>query len=320
MPSPSSSLATLRPELGTFMEFDLAASRMGFIGLQVLRGLDVVKQAGPFGKITIESLLQARETVRAPGSGYQRGKYQFTTDSYACVEHGAEEPVDDREAQMYAEYFDAEMLAATRARDIVLRNYEQRVATAIFNTSTWTPTTITNEWDDASNATPITDVESAVQRCYAAGVKANALIVTWTVFRNLRNVDQIVNRITAAGSGDQAMQSQITPQKLAEVFDLDYVLVGDAQRNTADEGQTASLSPIWSNEYAAVCRVATTDDIREPCVGRTFHYTEDGSEIGAAVESYRDETVRGDVIRARFDTHEKVIYTEALELLDNITT
>lgn len=318
MGSPSSTLATLRPDLGSFMEFDLAASRAGFIGLSVLPVLNVPKQSSPFGKITLESMLQQRDTKRAPGGGYNRARFEFDADSYSCEEHGAEEPVDDREAEMYSEYFEAESLAALRARDIVLRNYEQRVASLVFDSGSYTPTGVSTEWSTAS-AVPLTDVETQVQALFALGVKANALVITWNVFRNLRNCTQILDRITASGAGGQIEPDKITPAKLAELFDLKYVLVGDAQKNTAQEGQTASLSTIWDDEYAAIMRIPETRDIREPCFGRTFHWSADGSQIGGTMESYRDETVRSDVIRCRMDTDEKVLYTSAIKLLSNIT-
>jgi hypothetical protein len=320
MSSPNKTLSTLRPDLGSFMEMDVAADQAGFIAGGVLPVLNVAKQTGYFGKLRREDMLQTRDTQRAPGGGYARQQFKFTDDSFTCVEHGAEEPVDDRESEMYSDYFDAESLAAIRARDAVLRNREIRVADAIFNTTTWTATSVTNEWDDLTNATPIDDVEGRVQALYDAGVVANTLIVTWKVFRNLRNCQQIRDRIDSSGAGDRSLASDISAAKLAEIFDLDRVLVGRGIKNTANQGQSVSLTPIWSNEYAAVCRTATSNDIREPCVGRTFHWSEDGSTFGGTIESYRDESVRSDIIRVREDTDENIIYTTALELLDNITT
>mgnify|MGYP007073203575 FL=1 len=38
------------------------------------------------------------------------------------------------------------------------------------------------------------------------------------------------------------------------------------------------------------------------------------------VESYRDESVRSDIIRSRHDVDEIVLYAEAADLMDNITT
>lgn len=320
MPSPSTSLATLRPDLaGSFMEFDSAMDREGYIAQRVLPVIEVAKQAGVFGKIPIEQLLSSPDTARAPGSGYARGKFTFTTASFTCQEQGYEEPVDDREEAMYAEYFDAELVSSQRAIHNVLKAYEVRAAALLFNTTTWTATTITQEWDDASNAVPLTDVETAVQAVYAAsGLWPNALIINRKVYRNLRNVTQIVDRIKYQGFMD-ARAGNITVQAMSQVFDLDVIVAGGTD-NTANEGAAASLAPIWSDEYAMIARITDSPDIREPCVGRTFHWGEDGSVIGALVESYRDETIRSDIIRARHDVDEIVTYIEAAELLDNVTT
>lgn len=326
MPSPATSLATLRPDLAeSFMEFDLMAEMAGYVGTRVFPVVEVARQAGNFGKIPLEQLLKNRETKRAPGAGYSRSNWTFDDAAYACMEHGAEEPVDDREAEMYADYFDAEVIAAQRAMADVLRNAEKRIADAVFNTTTWTgaslTTGITHEWDDATNAVPITDVEAAVRKIYDnSGLWANALVINRKVFRNLRLCDQIRERITSDGAGSSELPGNITVQQLAQAFDLDFVIVAGGSRNTANEGQTASISQIWSDEYAMVCRVATTSDFREPCIGRTFHWGADGSSIGGTVETYREEAVRSDIVRVRHDVDEIVLYAEAGHLLSNITT
>jgi hypothetical protein len=58
----------------------------------------------------------------------------------------------------------------------------------------------------------------------------------------------------------------------------------------------------------------------EPCIGRMFHWSEDGSSPGGTVESYRDEIVRGNIIRVRHDVDEVVLYPQAGHLVSNITT
>lgn len=329
MPAPSSSLATLRPDIAeSFVEFDVMANLGGFVGTQVLKPVEgLASQAGTFGKIPIEQLLQNRDTKRAPGSGYSRGSWKFETATYSCEEHGAEEPVDDRLSKMYAEYFDAELIAGLRARSAVMVNAEKRIADMVFNPTTWTGSTlttgITNEWDKnhKADAVPIDDVEAAVGKVYAAsGLWPNALIINRQVFRNLRNLDQIIERINSEGAGNASKPSDITVQMLAQVFDLDYVIVAGGTQNTAAEGQAATPAQIWSSEYAMVCRIATTNDFAEPCIGRTFHWSADGSQIGGTVESYRDEPVRADIIRVRHDVDELILYPQAGHLLSNVTT
>jgi hypothetical protein len=325
MPNPTSSLATLRPDLATFLEFDLAMEKAGYVADKVFPVVDVASQAGTFGKIPLEQLLQSRDTKRNPGSGYARGNWTFESTSYSCEEHGAEEPVDDREAKMYREYFDAEVISTARAFNAVLTNAEKRVADAVFNTTTWNgaslTTGITHEWDDATNCVPLTDVEAAVQKVYDnSGLWANALIINRKVFRNLRNSEQVIERINSVGAGSPSKATDITVQMLAAVFDLPYIIVAGSSRNSAIEGQAATPTQIWSGEYAMVCKVATGADMKEPCIGRTFHWSEDGSSIGGSVETYRDETVRGDIVRVRHDVDEIVLYAQAGHLLSNITT
>ena len=108
----------------TFTEFNQKMSRQGFIGPKVLRPRMVGIQAADVGKIPIEALLQQHDTNRASGSGYNRGDWNFTKYSYSCSEHGWEEPLDDRNIKIYQDIFDAEAIAAGRAEDIVMRDYE----------------------------------------------------------------------------------------------------------------------------------------------------------------------------------------------------
>jgi len=324
MPSPTGSLATLRPDLATFLEFDLESEKAGYVATEVFPVINVASQAGSFGKIPLEQLLQQRVTRRSPGAGYSRGDFTFTSATYATEEHGAEDVIDDREAKMYAEYFDAEQIATMRAFSSVLRNAEGRVADAVFNTTTWTGASLTTavgtEWSTIATAVPLTNVEAAVQKIYDnSGLWANALVINRKVFRNLRRCAQVVDAIEASGAGSPAKASDVTTAMIAAALDLEFVIVAGTSKNSAKEGQTATPVQIWDSEYAMVCKIATSGDMREPCIGRTFHWAADGSSIGGTVESYRDEQVRGNVVRVRHDVTEVVLYAEAGHLLSNIT-
>lgn len=321
MPQPANTLATLRPDIASSFEaFDLAADQQGYIARKVFPTVEVASQAGTFGRIPLAQLLQQRDTRRAPGSGYSRGNFTFETATYACEEHGAEEPVDDRESKMYAEYFDSELVAAARAYNSVLRNAEARVASAVFNTATWTGAALTTSvaipWATIATAVPITNVEAAVNRVYDnSGLWPNALVINRRVFRQLRLTTQIIDRVQSTGAGSSTLAGNITVEQIAQAFDLDYVLVAGGTQNTAIEGQAPVAAQIWGSNFAMVCRIATGNDFREPCIGRTFHWSEDGSGVDGAFESYRDEQVRANVIRVRQDVDEIVLYPQAGHLL-----
>jgi len=323
--SGTSASVNLRPDLAAFFEYDLEAEKAGFVATKVLPVVDVGLQADNPGKMPLEELLFNGETKRASGSGYGRGSFKFDRFSYATQEHGWEEPVDDRDKERYKHIILAEQVAVARAYSVVQRNAEKRAADLIFNTSTWTgsslTTAITNEWDDSANATPVVDVNAARQKVYdGSGLWANALVINYKVFLNLQNSAEIIDRINSAGAGNASKASDITAQMLARVFNLEHVIVAGASRNSANEGATGTPAQIWSGEYAMVCRISTSNDMRDPCIGRTFHWSGDGSSMGGTIEQYRDETIRSEVYRVRHDVDEVVMYPQAGHLLSNITT
>jgi len=324
MPHPTDTPATLRPDLASLVEFDLAGDRKNCIAHRVLPVLDVASQSGTFGIIPLEELLQHKDTIRAVAGTYARGNWKWKTGSYATEEHGWEEPVDDRERRMYRNYFKAEVFATARAVDFVLRNAEMRAADLLFNETTWNgsglTTAVGTEWSNKAAATPVDDVLAARRKTYeACGLWPNALIINRYVFQNLRRCAQVIDSVTASGAGSAAKPRDITTALLAEVLDVDDVIVAGGAQNTAQEGATPAIAQLWSSEYAMVATVAQTDDVQEPCVGRTFHWGGDGSDVDAIVESYREEKVRSEIIRARHEVQEKVLHVESAHLLSNIT-
>jgi hypothetical protein len=324
MPAPSAALS--RPDLeSSFQEFDTEARDRGFIADQVLPPMPVNKVSSSFLRIPVEALLAERDTERASGGTYARQKYKFEEDSYDCKEQGAEEVVDDRDAAIYKNFFQAEVLATGRARSAVMINREKRVAAAIFNTSTWTGATLTtalsSAWSGPVSSQPVQDVQAAAEKIFeGTGLIANALVINRKVLQYLRNCDEVVERLKYSSVVDV---KKITIEALAEMLFPDVpgarLIVAGAPRNTLNAGQASvSMTRIWSDSYAMVCRVSDSSDLSEPCLGRSLHFVSDGSELPCKIETYRDDTIRADIVRCRHDVSEKVLYAGAGHLLTNI--
>ena len=183
---------------------------------------------------------------------------------------------------------------------------EKRIADMVFNSTTFTANAVTNEWDDAANATPIDDVNAGINSVrQACGMIPNALIIAFSTFKDLKNCDQIVDRLKYTFPGIDI--NRMNAQQLAAIFDVERVLVGGAVYDSADKGQDASISDLWNNEYAMLTVVSSGGDIRDPCIGRTFYWAEENAGVGPVVESYREDGTRSDVIRVRHDTDERLI-------------
>jgi hypothetical protein len=304
MPRPTSDTKIQRPDLGMLVqEYMDQAPTMGYIGLDVMPLLPVAEQSSSYPVIPKEAMLKIPDTARAPRGTYNRGDWEFENGFYATKEHGWEEPIDDSERRLYASLFDAEAIATRRAVKIILASQEKRIADMVFNASNFTAHAVGTNWDTAASATPIVDVNTGKLSVRSAcGMLPNTLIISYTSFVNLRDCDEIVDRIKYTFPGLDI--NRMTTQQLAAVFDIPRVLVGGAIYDAAKKGQTASITDLWSCEYAMLTITSNSPDITEPCIGRTFLWTGD-SDSNSVVESYRDEERRSDIVRVRHHTQER---------------
>lgn len=316
MPRPSS--AAQRPDLQAVI-FEAADQPSAFIGLQVMPIFEVEEVNGQFPVIPPEVMFSVPSTKRTDRGAYQRSDWTWDWDTYLCLENGWEEKVDDREVALYKRFFNAELMSGRRALNIVLRSQEKRIADAVFNASNFAVNDVTHEWDDPANAVPIADVKAGRKVIHdAVGIEPNTLIISYSTFLDLGIVDSIVERIMYTNPAVQ--RGDINVALLAQVFGVEQVLVAGSLYNGSKKGQDASLTALWSYEYAMLCVTSKSPMLGEvPCIGRTFLWT-GGSPSNSVIESYRDETVRADVIRVRHDTDEEFISTDSAYLLGNITT
>lgn len=321
MPRPTSATTIQRPDLGAIAyEYAMDAAARGYIASQVFPIFETPLQTSEYPIIPIESLLKRQAVERAARSAYNRGDYEFETGYYTCVEYGHEEPIDDTERKLYSRFFDAEEVAVKIATDVLLREYEIRVKTIVQNTSVITNTAaVTTEWSTASTCTPKSDVKTAKDALRAAtGVVPNVAIMSVKVLDNLLMCSEIKNYLQYT-SPHLLETREVQRRLIARYLDLDDILVGGGQYDSAKKGQTYSLADIWDDEYVTLARVSGGGpNLREPCIGRTFLWTEDSPQI-VNTESYREEQIRSDVYRVRQYMDEAVIFTGAAYILSNIT-
>ena len=320
MPRPDSATTIQRPDLGAIAyEYLQEASQRGFIGLEILPIFETPLQTSTYPIIKLESLIKLQETKRAPRADYNRSDYEFKDGYYACHEHGWEELVDDVEAAMYRRFFDAEVVATQRCIDTILRNQESRVASAVFSTANITNTAAAAiPWSTVATCVPRTNVLAAKAAMRAAsGLTPNTMAISMKVFETLLLCKEIMDALKYTNPieiGGMEAQKRV----LATYFGVDKFLVGNAIKDGAKKGQAASIADIWDDEYCGLFKVSDGgQDLKDPCLGRTFLWTEDSPE-NVVVEQYREEKKRSEVYRARHDVAEAFVFTGAGYLISNI--
>lgn len=310
--------AIIRPELGALaFEYSLTAAQLGFIADLVLPPFFTPLQTAQYPVIPAEALLEVADTARAPRSAYARGDWEWDFLDYVCSENGWEEPVDDVEAKLYRNYFDAETMATYRALSIILRSREKRAAAKVFNAATFPGDAVAHAWNSYADADPRADVVKGIDAIrLTTGLKPNALILDESILRQVSMCDSVIERVKYANP--DAIRGDLTMPQLEAYFGVRIIAAG-AVSNTAPKAKAKKIDPMWSPTMAMLGVVSSGgQDLREPSLGRTFIWEEDSPET-VVVETYREEQTRSDIVRARQNTDECIQFTGAGYLLTGVT-
>lgn len=144
--------------------------------------------------------------------------------------------------------------AVEKLTDLVMLDRENRVATDTFtagNYASGNKVTLsgTDQWSDYTNSDPISDIQTAIETPL---VPPNGMVLgqqTWTKLRAHPDIAKAVH----GNAGDKGLAAQ---QAVADLFELDWIAVGKARKNTANMGQTASYSRTWG-KHAALLYVSS---------------------------------------------------------------
>jgi hypothetical protein len=189
--------------------------------------------------------------------------------------------------------------------DLVMLDRENRTAKLYFSASSYASDKVqilsgTSKFSDLTNSQPIGVIEDALETPI---IRPNTLIIGAAVWSVLKRHPKIIKSINK-NLGDSGIA---TKEAVAELFELDRVLVGASYINSANKGQNISLSRIWGNSIALVYLnpLATTQG------GVTFGYTAqygtkksgikdvdagiNGSKLARVAESVKELIVAKDV-------------------------
>jgi hypothetical protein len=291
----------------------------GLIGLSVMPVLNVPVRAGQYPSFQLKEgqLLKSDVKNRAPYGAFARGTRAFNQDTYLTLEYGYEEAVDDTVIADVSRFFDAEVVSAKLAKRKLLLAHELRVAAAIFNTSNFTATNSATAYTAANIATfdAAADVQDAIDRLIAKGESVSNLkvVIPYAVWTRIRASTKFQNRLRGAGmSSDTVLNASLA--NAAEVFGVSEVLIGRTSYDTAAEGLAFVSGNVWANTYLWVGSVT---DSASGYFGGGAGFTLNWSEYGPAVGvfTYRDETIKSNIVRASHYVAEKVVNANAGQLV-----
>lgn len=309
--------ATIRADLNLKVEEAQAADDF-FIGTRALPPLGVDAKSGTYPKLQIATgeLLTASATERSNDGSYGEVSRQWTSDTYDCVDRGLEERVDDAASRDLARWFNLEVTAARLVLRQMMLAHEVRAAAALVNATTFGAGTNSVVAYTAANIATISFVEDvllAIERVRNNGTNPDTIVLSSTVYNRIRRATPVLTFV----QGSQGKGAQVTSNTIAQAFadeGIRQCLVGKARYNSAKKGQALSASNVWGNTYVWVGKSNPgAMDAKEGGAGFTFHWNAEGGLF--VTESYRDDKRRGNVVRVRQNTTEKIVDSTAGTLI-----
>ena len=312
--------ALLRADLKGVVEEAFLQSEL-YIGPKVLPPLPVPVKAGqyPVIKKNRGNLLRNEAKRRGPGSNYGRINRNYENDGYTCIEYGMEAIVDDSNMRDVSRFFDLEATETRFAYRQVQLSHEIRTAAKVFDPSVFSLTTSATAYTAANLGTFDLglDIDLAKQAIQSRGENTAGLtaVMSLPMFLRARASTRLQNRIRGTISTDS--QLVLDEQSFAAALGVKEVLIGRAAYDTSNQGNASStMSNIWADSYVWLGNVVSgggPEQYFNGSTGFTLFWQQDADIF--QVESYREENIRSEIIRARQNTDEKIVLASSAQLL-----
>lgn len=231
-----------------------------------------------------------------------------STDDY-----GLELPVPYKDIENAAGRFDPLGRGTEMLSELVALDREKRVADLVFATGTYAAanrvTPITAAKWSAADTNPVKDVLTVLDGMV---MRPNIGVMGRSVYTCLIQHPAIVaayNRNGSTGVG------KVPLSFIADLFELDQIVVGEGWYNSAKPGKTPTMVRLWGKSFALMVRNKNVSTVG----GVSFGYTAEWGTRVAAQWDDKDIGLRGGVrVRVGESLKELIIANDLGYLFDNV--
>lgn len=293
-----------------------------FIASKVFPALPVTNLSDYYAKFPKSYFMRDEMQERPYGGRPGKGAWEVEKSRYSCNEWALEYGLDDRIRANADQPIEPELRAMEYLTEQALIHRDREWVEGFFKTGIWN-----TEWEGVTGAGNGTSTfrrfnnyeaegtteykskpirffdERAVEMREKTGRRPNKLVLGPKLYVVLKNHPEVVERVKYT-MGAPAI---VTPKILAEVFDVQDVLVAEAVYNAAAEGKTENIGFITPKQDALLCYAAPAPSIQLPSAGYVFAWTGLipglSNALGGVLYRGREEFAHSDIfqIRATYD-------------------
>jgi hypothetical protein len=240
------------------------------------------------------------------------GGYTVSTDSYNCDVWAFHKDVGHLTMANYDDPLDPLRNAAQWVAGVLGRRREIQWATDFFATGIWdtdkTGGTDFTVWSDyTGGSTPIENIDDGVETVLEnTGFKPNTLVLGRSVFKKLKRHPDLRDQLKYTG------RDNVTTEMMAQIFELDRVLVCEAVKNTGEEEGDSTYDFIQGQNDALLCYVNPEPAREMPSAMYTFSWRGVSDDLGEDIGTSQFEVERLKAIRVESEIamDHKVVATD----------
>ena len=197
-------------------------------------------------------------------------EFSASRSTSQTVDFGLESPVPQADIENAPPNFNPLAVHTELTTELIMLDREKRVADLVFATATYpaanrTTLSGTNQWSDRTASDPVNAILAALD---IPLIRPNVMVIGRAAWTQLRQHPKITAAAMPMG-GNASVGGYASKEAIADLFELDEIVVGEGFYNTAKPGQTASFSRLWGKHCALIYRNPQT----MPTMGVTFGMT-----------------------------------------------
>lgn len=280
---------------------------------EVLPRVPVGKQEFRYRKHAVEERFTVPDTrVGRRGQPNEVG-FGFTESTSATEDFGLEDPIPQADIDQAAEGYSPVNHATESLTDLVILDREIRAAAVVQSPLSYAAAQVqvltSAQQFSEETSSPIEVITEALDTPI---MRPNVMTLGRKAFSSLSMHPDIV-KAAQRNSGDKG---KATRMAIAELFELEDVLVGEGFVNTAKPGQVAQIERVWGNSVSLTYR----DRLARPAGGRvTWGFTAQwGSRIAGQWEDKNIGLRGGQRVRVGESVKELVSAPDLGFLLQNV--
>lgn len=192
-------------------------------------------------------MLRIENTRRAPGTEAHKITRQVSSGTYFANNWALKDNVTI-EDKANADPAFVQALFNDRAQFLLDKlglDWENRIAAQVTATANvGSSSGVGSEWD-AGNGDVIGDIQTAMDNVQdLTGYRPNRCVMGLAAWRSARRSTDILNRLFGTNNGGGYPNTS----QVANLLELEQIVVGGAYKNTANESQAESLSTVWGDD------------------------------------------------------------------------